>query len=125
MTPISKLVFRVWSHQTLKADILLGLATLEISEILKANNLKCAFTLSFPRTVTGQFILLLNTAIESAIFLSTLNTERVIHYLGYKSVGGFSAYRDIIQVFKLNSKIDSILLLNGCIKLWMLLSLVA
>uniref|UniRef100_A0A674NHC6 HECT-type E3 ubiquitin transferase n=1 Tax=Takifugu rubripes TaxID=31033 RepID=A0A674NHC6_TAKRU len=34
------LVFRVWSHQTLKADILLGLATLEINETLKANNLK-------------------------------------------------------------------------------------
>uniref|UniRef100_H2VDA5 E3 ubiquitin-protein ligase n=1 Tax=Takifugu rubripes TaxID=31033 RepID=H2VDA5_TAKRU len=40
VTPVSKLVFRVWSHQTLKADILLGLATLEINETLKANNLK-------------------------------------------------------------------------------------
>uniref|UniRef100_H3DLM4 E3 ubiquitin-protein ligase n=1 Tax=Tetraodon nigroviridis TaxID=99883 RepID=H3DLM4_TETNG len=40
VTPVSKLVFRVWSHQTLKADILLGLATLDISETLKANNLK-------------------------------------------------------------------------------------
>uniref|UniRef100_A0A7N8XQF2 HECT-type E3 ubiquitin transferase n=1 Tax=Mastacembelus armatus TaxID=205130 RepID=A0A7N8XQF2_9TELE len=35
VTPVSKLIFRVWSHQTLKADILLGMATLEISEILK------------------------------------------------------------------------------------------
>lgn len=41
VTPVSKLIFRVWSHQTLKADILLGLATLEISETLKANDLKC------------------------------------------------------------------------------------
>ncbi|XP_048054584.1 itchy E3 ubiquitin protein ligase a isoform X2 [Megalobrama amblycephala] len=40
VTPFSKLIFRVWSHQTLKADILLGLATLEVSETLKANNMK-------------------------------------------------------------------------------------
>uniref|UniRef100_A0A667ZEN4 E3 ubiquitin-protein ligase n=1 Tax=Myripristis murdjan TaxID=586833 RepID=A0A667ZEN4_9TELE len=35
VTPFSKLIFRVWSHQTLKADILLGIATLEIGETLK------------------------------------------------------------------------------------------
>uniref|UniRef100_A0A8C1SQF1 HECT-type E3 ubiquitin transferase n=1 Tax=Cyprinus carpio TaxID=7962 RepID=A0A8C1SQF1_CYPCA len=40
VTPFSKLVFRVWSHQTLKSDILLGVATLEVSETLKANNMK-------------------------------------------------------------------------------------
>uniref|UniRef100_A0A8C1KCN4 HECT-type E3 ubiquitin transferase n=1 Tax=Cyprinus carpio TaxID=7962 RepID=A0A8C1KCN4_CYPCA len=40
VTPFSKLIFRVWSHQTLKSDILLGTATLEVSETLKANNLK-------------------------------------------------------------------------------------
>ncbi|XP_061689509.1 itchy E3 ubiquitin protein ligase a [Syngnathoides biaculeatus] len=40
VTPLSKLIFRVWSHQTLKADILLGMATLEIRETLKANELK-------------------------------------------------------------------------------------
>ncbi|XP_061543312.1 itchy E3 ubiquitin protein ligase a isoform X2 [Phycodurus eques] len=40
VTPISKLIFRVWSHQTLKADILLGMATLEICDTLKANELK-------------------------------------------------------------------------------------
>uniref|UniRef100_A0A8C1MIE3 HECT-type E3 ubiquitin transferase n=1 Tax=Cyprinus carpio TaxID=7962 RepID=A0A8C1MIE3_CYPCA len=40
VTPFSKLVFRVWSHQTLKSDILLGMATLEVSETLKANNMK-------------------------------------------------------------------------------------
>uniref|UniRef100_A0A8C5A908 E3 ubiquitin-protein ligase n=1 Tax=Gadus morhua TaxID=8049 RepID=A0A8C5A908_GADMO len=41
VTPFSKLIFRVWSHQTLKADMLLGIATLEISKALKANDLKC------------------------------------------------------------------------------------
>lgn len=40
VTPFSKLIFRVWSHQTLKADILLGVASLEVSETLKANNMK-------------------------------------------------------------------------------------
>uniref|UniRef100_A0A8C5HXX8 E3 ubiquitin-protein ligase n=1 Tax=Gouania willdenowi TaxID=441366 RepID=A0A8C5HXX8_GOUWI len=44
VTPVSKLIFRVWSHQTLKADILLGIATLEISKTLKENELKCKFT---------------------------------------------------------------------------------
>lgn len=45
VTPVSKLIFRVWSHQTLKADILLGMATLEIYETLKTNDLKCEFSL--------------------------------------------------------------------------------
>ncbi|XP_035008162.1 itchy E3 ubiquitin protein ligase a [Hippoglossus stenolepis] len=40
VTPVSKLIFRVWSHQTLKADILLGMATLEILETLRSNELK-------------------------------------------------------------------------------------
>ncbi|KAM6979881.1 itchy E3 ubiquitin protein ligase a [Aplochiton taeniatus] len=40
VTPFSKLIFRVWSHQTLKADILLGMATLEISDTLKTNDMK-------------------------------------------------------------------------------------
>ncbi|KAJ8400575.1 hypothetical protein AAFF_G00393440 [Aldrovandia affinis] len=40
VTPFSKLIFRVWSHQTLKADVLLGMATLEVSETLKSNNMK-------------------------------------------------------------------------------------
>uniref|UniRef100_A0A4W6E9E3 E3 ubiquitin-protein ligase n=1 Tax=Lates calcarifer TaxID=8187 RepID=A0A4W6E9E3_LATCA len=40
VTPVSKLIFRVWSHQTLKADILLGLATLEIFETLKKTVIK-------------------------------------------------------------------------------------
>uniref|UniRef100_A0A665T6K4 E3 ubiquitin-protein ligase n=1 Tax=Echeneis naucrates TaxID=173247 RepID=A0A665T6K4_ECHNA len=35
-----KLSFRVWSHQTLKADVLLGMATLDISDMLKSNNMK-------------------------------------------------------------------------------------
>uniref|UniRef100_A0A8C1KDA7 HECT-type E3 ubiquitin transferase n=1 Tax=Cyprinus carpio TaxID=7962 RepID=A0A8C1KDA7_CYPCA len=46
VTPFSKLIFRVWSHQTLKSDILLGTATLEVSETLKANNLKSEFPYS-------------------------------------------------------------------------------
>uniref|UniRef100_A0A8C5A1G6 E3 ubiquitin-protein ligase n=1 Tax=Gadus morhua TaxID=8049 RepID=A0A8C5A1G6_GADMO len=40
VTPFSKLVFRVWSHQTLKADVLLGLATLDVSHTLQANQMK-------------------------------------------------------------------------------------
>ncbi|XP_064160388.1 E3 ubiquitin-protein ligase Itchy-like isoform X2 [Anguilla rostrata] len=40
VTPFSKLIFRVWSHQTLKSDVLLGMATLEVSETLKSNNMK-------------------------------------------------------------------------------------
>ncbi|KAG8131850.1 hypothetical protein E2320_009754 [Naja naja] len=40
VSPVSKLHFRVWSHQTLKSDILLGSATLDIQETLKANNMK-------------------------------------------------------------------------------------
>ncbi|KAK7916176.1 hypothetical protein WMY93_011937 [Mugilogobius chulae] len=36
VTPVSKLTFRVWSHQTLKSDILLGTASLLINEALKA-----------------------------------------------------------------------------------------
>uniref|UniRef100_A0AAR2IMM5 HECT-type E3 ubiquitin transferase n=1 Tax=Pygocentrus nattereri TaxID=42514 RepID=A0AAR2IMM5_PYGNA len=40
VTPFSKLIFRVWSHQTLKSDLLLGMATLDISETLKNNDMK-------------------------------------------------------------------------------------
>lgn len=40
VTPFSKLVFRVWSHQTLKADVLLGTAVLDVSETLKSNDMK-------------------------------------------------------------------------------------
>uniref|UniRef100_A0A8C9RXC5 E3 ubiquitin-protein ligase n=1 Tax=Scleropages formosus TaxID=113540 RepID=A0A8C9RXC5_SCLFO len=40
VTPFSKLIFRVWSHHTLKSDILLGSATLEVSETLKSNDMK-------------------------------------------------------------------------------------
>uniref|UniRef100_A0A673J7S8 E3 ubiquitin-protein ligase n=1 Tax=Sinocyclocheilus rhinocerous TaxID=307959 RepID=A0A673J7S8_9TELE len=46
VTPFSKLIFRVWSHQTLKSDILLGMAALEVSETLKANNMKSEFPCS-------------------------------------------------------------------------------
>lgn len=40
VTPVSKLHFRVWSHQTLKSDVLLGTAALDIFETLKSNNMK-------------------------------------------------------------------------------------
>ncbi|XP_015220115.1 itchy E3 ubiquitin protein ligase a [Lepisosteus oculatus] len=40
VTPFSKLIFRVWSHQTLKADVMLGIATLDVTETLKSNNMK-------------------------------------------------------------------------------------
>ncbi|KAJ3602673.1 hypothetical protein NHX12_030422 [Muraenolepis orangiensis] len=40
VTPFSKLIFRVWSHQTLKSDMLLGMATLEISKALQDNDMK-------------------------------------------------------------------------------------
>uniref|UniRef100_A0A8D3BUW3 E3 ubiquitin-protein ligase n=1 Tax=Scophthalmus maximus TaxID=52904 RepID=A0A8D3BUW3_SCOMX len=40
VTPFSKLSFRVWSHQTLKSDVLLGMATLDISDTLTANDMK-------------------------------------------------------------------------------------
>ncbi|TRY97411.1 hypothetical protein DNTS_016603 [Danionella cerebrum] len=40
VTPFSRVIFRVWSHQTLKADLLLGSASLDVSETLRANNLK-------------------------------------------------------------------------------------
>ncbi|KFW00528.1 E3 ubiquitin-protein ligase Itchy, partial [Eurypyga helias] len=40
VTPVSKLTFRVWSHQTLKSDVLLGSATLDIHETLKSNSMK-------------------------------------------------------------------------------------
>lgn len=40
VTPFSKLMFRVWSHQTLKSDVLLGMATLDVSETLKNNDMK-------------------------------------------------------------------------------------
>lgn len=37
---MSKLHFRVWSHQTLKSDVLLGTAALDVYETLKSNNMK-------------------------------------------------------------------------------------
>lgn len=43
VTPFSKLVFRVWSHQTLKSDLLLGMATLDLSETLKSNDMKSEY----------------------------------------------------------------------------------
>uniref|UniRef100_A0A671SCJ2 E3 ubiquitin-protein ligase n=1 Tax=Sinocyclocheilus anshuiensis TaxID=1608454 RepID=A0A671SCJ2_9TELE len=39
VTPFSKLIFRVWSHQTLKSDILLGMAALEVTHIESVSSL--------------------------------------------------------------------------------------
>lgn len=49
VTPFSKLIFRVWSHQTLKSDVLLGMATLDVSETLKSHDMKSEFLCSAPR----------------------------------------------------------------------------
>ncbi|XP_017342995.2 itchy E3 ubiquitin protein ligase b isoform X1 [Ictalurus punctatus] len=40
VSPFSKLNFRVWSQKALKSDLLLGTATLDISEALKSNDMK-------------------------------------------------------------------------------------
>ncbi|XP_072259797.1 E3 ubiquitin-protein ligase Itchy homolog [Pyxicephalus adspersus] len=40
VTPFSVLNFRVWSHQTLKSDALLGSASLNLHETLLSNNMK-------------------------------------------------------------------------------------
>lgn len=48
VTPVSKLNFRVWSHQTLKSDVLLGSAALDIHETLKSNSMKRKYEISSP-----------------------------------------------------------------------------
>uniref|UniRef100_A0AAQ5YRN4 E3 ubiquitin-protein ligase n=1 Tax=Amphiprion ocellaris TaxID=80972 RepID=A0AAQ5YRN4_AMPOC len=79
VTPVSKLIFRVWSHQTLKADILLGIAVLEISKILKANDLKlCEVVQTLqlcsdrdPREVVGDLSICLDgMQVDSETFAS-------------------------------------------------------
>uniref|UniRef100_A0A672NPV9 E3 ubiquitin-protein ligase n=1 Tax=Sinocyclocheilus grahami TaxID=75366 RepID=A0A672NPV9_SINGR len=66
VTPFSKLIFRVWSHQTLKSDVLLGVATLDVSETLKSHDMKseclCSAALTTgtraqhkPASSTGSF----------------------------------------------------------------------
>ncbi|KAG8446212.1 hypothetical protein GDO86_013894 [Hymenochirus boettgeri] len=42
VTPFSVLNFRVWSHQTLKSDALVGSASLNLHEMLTSNNMKLA-----------------------------------------------------------------------------------
>uniref|UniRef100_A0A671PIY1 E3 ubiquitin-protein ligase n=1 Tax=Sinocyclocheilus anshuiensis TaxID=1608454 RepID=A0A671PIY1_9TELE len=58
VTPFSKLIFRVWSHQTLKSDVLLGVATLDISETLKSHDMKseclCSATLTTGTTLKSS-----------------------------------------------------------------------
>ncbi|KAF6734291.1 E3 ubiquitin-protein ligase Itchy [Oryzias melastigma] len=54
VSPVSELIFRVWSHQTLKADILLGMATLDICQILKANDFKLCEVVQSLQLSTGR-----------------------------------------------------------------------
>uniref|UniRef100_A0AAQ5Z4M1 E3 ubiquitin-protein ligase n=1 Tax=Amphiprion ocellaris TaxID=80972 RepID=A0AAQ5Z4M1_AMPOC len=84
VTPVSKLIFRVWSHQTLKADILLGIAVLEISKILKANDLKlCEVVQTLqlcsdrdPREVVGDLSICLDgMQVDSETFASSRDTS--------------------------------------------------
>lgn len=41
VTPQTTLEFRVWSHHTLKADALLGRATVDLRQALEVHNRKC------------------------------------------------------------------------------------
>lgn len=43
VTPQSTLEFRVWSHHTIKADALLGRATVDLKQALLIHNRKCKF----------------------------------------------------------------------------------
>ena len=43
VTPQTTLEFRVWSHHTLKADALLGRATIDLKQALLVHNRKCKF----------------------------------------------------------------------------------
>lgn len=58
VTPFSKLVFRVWSHQTLKSDVLLGLATLDVSDMLKSNDMKSECNMFTLYLLSFDFMLL-------------------------------------------------------------------
>uniref|UniRef100_A0A8C6Q1C0 E3 ubiquitin-protein ligase n=1 Tax=Nothobranchius furzeri TaxID=105023 RepID=A0A8C6Q1C0_NOTFU len=62
VTPFSKLVFRVWSHQTLKSDVLLGMSTLDISDTLKSNDMKSECF----KAVSVELLLILGLNITSA-----------------------------------------------------------
>uniref|UniRef100_A0A8D3D984 E3 ubiquitin-protein ligase n=1 Tax=Scophthalmus maximus TaxID=52904 RepID=A0A8D3D984_SCOMX len=79
VTPFSKLSFRVWSHQTLKSDVLLGMATLDISDTLTANDMKIP-TLIFTQIFSSvTFLVLASFSSSSSCFIlstSTLNPRR-------------------------------------------------
>lgn len=70
VTPVSKLHFRVWSHQTLKSDVLLGTAELDIYETLKSNNMKRMY--------------LIETVLRCLFFLQEINMPSMqndyVHY---------------------------------------------
>ncbi|KAB5546698.1 hypothetical protein PHYPO_G00075000 [Pangasianodon hypophthalmus] len=59
VSPFSKLNFRVWSQKTLKSDVLLGTATLDISETLKSNDMKlCDVMQMLPLSTRKRSLLL-------------------------------------------------------------------
>ena len=71
VTPVSKLHFRVWSHQTLKSDVLLGTAGLDIYETLKSNNMKRMYV---KIRISSAFVILQE--------IHVLNVEKMtVHYL--------------------------------------------
>uniref|UniRef100_A0A7N5ZW19 E3 ubiquitin-protein ligase n=1 Tax=Anabas testudineus TaxID=64144 RepID=A0A7N5ZW19_ANATE len=67
VTPFSKLVFRVWSHQTLKSDVLLGMATLDVSDTLKSNDMKSKY---IKHTVQNLFLSSVIISVSFLLYLS-------------------------------------------------------
>lgn len=43
VTPHTHVDFKVWSHNTLKADALLGKATLDLKQVLEQHDRKCVY----------------------------------------------------------------------------------
>uniref|UniRef100_A0A8C6WY03 E3 ubiquitin-protein ligase n=1 Tax=Neogobius melanostomus TaxID=47308 RepID=A0A8C6WY03_9GOBI len=82
VTPFSKLVFRVWSHQTLKSDVLLGMATLDISDTLKNNDMKICEVVQTLQLGTDQIdvvgdlsVCLDGMTVDPEMFANTSNGE--------------------------------------------------
>uniref|UniRef100_A0A672IYE5 E3 ubiquitin-protein ligase n=1 Tax=Salarias fasciatus TaxID=181472 RepID=A0A672IYE5_SALFA len=101
VTPVSKLIFRVWSHQTLKADILLGTATLEINKTLKDNDLKCDIVRSYSFSfipplhfILHSLLLCLSSASTSSSSPSELSEGPVTDGSSLASASGCSDQQD-------------------------------
>uniref|UniRef100_A0A4W4EZI9 E3 ubiquitin-protein ligase n=1 Tax=Electrophorus electricus TaxID=8005 RepID=A0A4W4EZI9_ELEEL len=104
VTPFSQLIFRVWSHQTLKADILLGMATLQVSETLKSNDLKiCEVVRTLPLSadrdsndVVGDLSVCLDgMQVDPATFASEEQKNTCINHLCGRSSRDSSPSSDI------------------------------